>query len=251
MDRRPGARTTHADAVDAATDILGELGRRGNQLVHIAGDLDANLVEHPMVVGDVVLLEAPRNAPLLGVCRTQFAARLAVPGAGILDAGQEVIPGIFRVGLGRILDPFVEIGDPAGRAIGPGHVGAGHEGVVFRRACRKRCGYLVEIDVFREHVINDVHAGQLLEILEVGDHRIGIGMLVEQELDGLALVRLPIEIGGKCTGLSEVEQRAGRTGGKAHGAEPSDQATAIDLSAQERVDQVFLFLIHVLFSSTG
>ena len=76
-------------------------------------------------------------------------------------------------------------------------------------------------------------------------------MLVEQELDGLALVRLPIEIGGKCTGLSEVEQRAGRTGGKAHGAEPSDQATAIDLSAQERVDQVFLFLIHVLFSSTG
>src|SRR5438445_597839 len=83
-------------AVGAATDILGELGRRGNQLVHIAGDLDANLVEHPMVVGDVVLLEAPRNAPLLGVCRTQFAARLAVPGAGILDAGQEVIPGIFR-----------------------------------------------------------------------------------------------------------------------------------------------------------
>ncbi|BCG74809.1 hypothetical protein MesoLj113a_59670 [Mesorhizobium sp. 113-1-2] len=64
-------------------------------------------------------------------------------------------------------------------------------------------------------------------------------------------MRLPVEIGGERAGLPQIEQRAGGAGGKAHGTEALYQPATVNLSAQEGVNEVFLFLMHFVFSSTG
>ncbi len=158
----------------------------------------------------------------------------------------------MRVGLGRIVDPFLEVGDPAGRTIGPGHVGAGHEGVVFAGARRERRRHLVEIDIFGEDVIGDFDARQVLEGLQVGNHRVGIGVLVQKQLQRLARMHFPVEIGGQRLRRHGVQQCSGGRRRHAHGAEPLHQAAAVHLSAQKCADKVFFLLMHCSSSpSTG
>ena len=78
MDRSPGARAADADAI-GSTQILGELGRDFDHLAQVLRRLHANLVEHLLVVGDVVEFIAPRNAPLLGIRRAEITTGNAVP----------------------------------------------------------------------------------------------------------------------------------------------------------------------------
>ena len=133
MDRGPGARAAHTDAIGPA-QILGELRGGRHEFVEILWRLDFGLLEHLPIVGDVVEFIAPWNAPLLRIRRAQFAARNTIPCGRGPETRQHVIPIIIGIRLRRILDIVVEIGDPAGRTIGPGHIGAGHEGIIFARA---------------------------------------------------------------------------------------------------------------------
>ncbi len=243
VDGRPAARTADADAI-RPTEVLGQLGRDFDHLAHVLRGLHADLVEHLLVVGDVVELEAPRDAPLLGIRRTELAARNAVPRGGSAKPRQHVFPIVVGIGLGRVLDELVEVGDPAGRTIGPGHVGASHEGIILGRARREGRRHLVEVDVLGEDVPGDVHAGHVLEGLDIGDHGIGIGMLVEQKLELRALVLHPVEIGGHGAGLRLAQEHAGCRGRKAQLACTIDHFAAADLLRHEGVEEAFFFLEH-------
>ena len=248
VDRRPGPRAAHTDAVATVHHRLGGLGGV-QKLVDVGRNLQPVRIEDALVVGDVVLLVGQRDAPLLGIIRPQSAAGLAVPGTGLDHARQEVIEGIARVGLGRVLDVFVQVVDPAGRAIGPGHVGARHEGVVFRRPRRQRRRHLVEVDVLGEYVIGDLDPGHRLEILKVGDHRIGIGVLVQKKLDARALVLHPVEVLGQRPGRRAVQHDAGHRGRQAQPAQSLDHAAAAHLTPDIGVDKVLFLVIHAVHSS--
>ena len=197
MDGRPGARAADADAVGTSR-ILGDFGCDLDHFIEVLRGLDADLVEDLAIIGNVVELIAPRNAPLLGLAGAELGARDAVPCRRGPQSGQHVFPGERRIGFCGILDVGVEVLDPACRTVGPGHVRAGHEGVVLVRLRGQRRRHLVEIHVLRKDVVSDVHPGQRLERLDIADHRIDVRMLVQQELDRLAAVGLPVEIRGHC-----------------------------------------------------
>ena len=243
VDRRPGAAAPHPDAINTVKIRLRLRGHR-DQLIHIGRHIRADLRQHVGVVAEVVLLIPPRDAPLFGIGRAQLTPRFPVPRTRLAHAFQHIAPVVGRVRLGRVVDPVVVIDDPTRRPVGPGHIGAQHERVVLARPRGQRGRYLVEIDILGEDVIGDFHPRQILEALQIGDHRIRVGMLVKQKLDAGARMLLPIEIGGQRLGRSHVVQRPGRGGGDAQRAQPLKQVPAAHLSALERGDQVFLFFVH-------
>ena len=240
MDGRPGAGAAHADAIGTAQVLL-HLGDGLDHFGQVVGGLDAGLLVHLPVVGDRVELETPGNAPLLGVRRAQRAAGHAVPGGRGAQSGLDVLPVILRVGLLRVLDEFVEVVDPTRRAVGPGHVGAGHEGVVLRRLRGQRRGHLVEIDVFREDVIGHVQARHRLEVGEVGDHRIRIGMFVQQQVKLAAVELLPVEVGGQGARSGRVEHEIRSCGRDAELSGARHQFAAADPTRLEGVKEVLCF----------
>ena len=242
VDGCPGARAAHA--VVSGLNLGGGL----DEFVHIGRDGNARLVEHRLVVGEVVLLVAPGDAPLLGVVGAELAARDAVPGAGLAHAFQHVGPIVVRIGLFRVVQPFVVIDDPAGRSVGPGHVGAGHEGVVFRGSGGQGRRDLVEIDIFREDVVGDVHAGQLLERVQIGNHGIRVGMLVQKQLDAFAGMFLPVEIRRQSAGRHHVVQCSGRSRREPQGPKPPDQAASAHSTVQKRGNQILFLFVHGLSS---
>jgi hypothetical protein len=88
---------------------------------------------------------------------------------------------------------------------------------------------------------------QVLERLKIGDHRIRIRMLVQEQLQRLAGMCLPVEVGGKRLGRHHVEQGAGGARRQACRAKALQQAATVHLSAQECANEVFLLVVH-LFS---
>jgi hypothetical protein len=60
-------------------------------------------------------------------------------------------------------------------------------------------------------------AGQVLEGLEIRLHRVGIRVLVEQHLDGGAIVPLPVEIAGHVGGSAVLGARRRPAAKSGHG----------------------------------
>ena len=243
MNRRPRARAAHADAVWPA-QILGELGGGLEQFGKIVGRLDSGLVVHPPVICGRVELEAPRDAPLLGVGRSERRSRHAVPCGRRAQARLHVLPIVFRIGLGGVLDPLVQVLDPAGRPVGPCHVGAGHERVVLARLGRKGGGHLVEVNILRENVVGDVHARQALEVVEVRDHGVGVRMLVQEKVKLRSFKFLPVEIRRQRLSRRGVEQEIGGCGADAELRGAAHQFAPAHLAGLEGLKEIFRLVVH-------
>ena len=244
MDRRPRARAADADAVRSA-QILGELGGGLDEFRKIVRRLDSGLVVHLAVIRGRVELEAPRYAPLLGVGRSERArqARRSMrwtPASPGCTSSQSYF-GLVLVG---IFDPRVEVFDPARRPVGPGHVGAGHEGVVLARLRRESGRHLVEVHVLREDVVGDVHARQTFEVVEVRDHRVGVRMLVQEKVKLRAVEFFPVEIGRERLSRGGVEQEIGGRGADAELRRAAHQFAPAHLAGLECRKELFRLVVH-------
>ena len=237
MDGRPRARAAHADAVHAV-DLVGDARRGFEHLRQIGRRRKAEPVEHRLIVGDRVQLEAPGDAPLLRALAAELLARHPRPGGRGAQIGQHVLPIIVRVGQLGVVDERVQVHQPAGGTILPGLIRTGHEGVIFGGTRAERCGHLVEIDVLGKDVIDDVHTGHLLEIVEIGDHGVGIGMLVQQQFDGGAGVFFPVEVRRQRPARRAVQHKGKGTGADAEGGGTLKKLAAAHASLAEGLDGV-------------
>ena len=155
------------------------------------------LVEILLVVGDDVVLEAPRNRPL--PARAQRVAGLEIPSGGGAQSVEDVLEVVVRPGGRGVLQPRVEVLDPSGGTVLPDEVGTEHERVVLAGAARQLGVELGEVVGLGHQVGVDVDSGELGEFLE---QRL-IGLLVRvrrlQDVDCRAGSLLPVEPAGDVT----------------------------------------------------
>src|SRR5882672_10427683 len=91
-----------------APGILGDLGRNLEHLIEVLWRLDTDLVEDLSIVGDVVQLVAPRDAPLLGFARAELGPGDAIPRGRRTQTGEHILPVEGRIRLRRVLDVGIE-----------------------------------------------------------------------------------------------------------------------------------------------
>ena len=240
MDGGPAAAAADADAV-VPLARRADLGGLLDQVREVLGWLDAELAEDALVVGHVVELEAPGNGPLLGAGAAELGAGLAVPGVGFAQALGHVVPVVVGRRMLRVLDVLVQVHDLPGRTVLPGLVGAGHEGVVLTPLAGERGSHLVEVDVLREDVVGHLEPGHGLEVVQVLDHGIGVGVFVQEQPDALALELLEIRpLGRQRVGSGGVEQDARRGRPNAQLSHALEQLTPAEVVLVVRFDQLLL-----------
>ena len=184
VDRGPGLRPAGGDAV-AILRAVGQVDGQLDEVVELVGQLgDALLVEDPLVVGDDVVLEAPRDRPL--PAGAQRIAEGEVPPGGGAQTVEDVLEVVLRAGGRGVLQPRVEILDPAGRTVLPDEVGAEHERVVLSRAAGQFGVQLGEVVGLRHQVDVDVDAGEFGELLEQRLIRQLVGVRGLQDVDASA-----------------------------------------------------------------
>ena len=79
---------------------------------------------------------------------------------------------------------------------------------------------------------------------QLGDHGVGIGMLVEQELELGTLELHPVEVGGECLRLRLVDEQAGGGGREAQLAGCLQKFAAAHLAGHEGFEQSFFLIVH-------
>ena len=130
VDRCPRPRATHTDAITITHRGFCSSGGV-NKAVEIGWNAEAVRVKNALVIGQVVLLIGQWDTPLHRVVRAQCTTWATIPRTRFAHAFQNIFPVVIWVGFGGIHDVFVQIVNPACRAICPSHLCAAHEGILF------------------------------------------------------------------------------------------------------------------------